>query len=69
MSIILVVEDEVIIWELIGEILSLENYKILEVENGVVVLGLFNFLEVMFDLIICDVMMLEMDGYGLIIVL
>lgn len=66
MSTILVVEDEAIIRELIGETLSLENYKILEAENGAVALGLLNSLEVMPDLIICDVMMPEMDGHGLI---
>ncbi|QUS60410.1 EAL domain-containing protein [Synechocystis sp. PCC 7339] len=66
MSTILVVEDESIIRELIGETLSLENYGILEAENGVVALGLLNSLEVMPDLIICDVMMPEMDGHGLI---
>ena len=66
MSTILVVEDEAIIRELIGETLSLENYKILEAENGAMALGLLNSLEVMPDLIICDVMMPEMDGHGLI---
>ncbi|WLT38321.1 EAL domain-containing protein [Synechocystis sp. B12] len=66
MSTILVVEDEAIIRELIGETLSLENYQILEAENGAVALGLLNSLEVMPDLIICDVMMPEMDGHGLI---
>ncbi|MBE9176450.1 EAL domain-containing protein [Synechocystis salina LEGE 06155] len=66
MSTILIVEDESIIRELIGETLSLENYGILEAENGVAALGLVNSLEVMPDLIICDVMMPEMDGHGLI---
>ncbi|AIE73612.1 MULTISPECIES: EAL domain-containing protein [unclassified Synechocystis] len=66
MSTILIVEDEAIIRELIGETLSLENYDVLEAENGVMALGLLDSLPVMPDLIICDIMMPEMDGHGLI---
>ena len=66
MSTILVVEDEAIIRELIGETLGLEDYGILEAENGVKALALLASLDKMPDLIICDVMMPEMDGHGLI---
>jgi len=66
MSTILVVEDEVIIRELIAETLSLENYEILEAGNGRQALALLENLSQLPDLIICDVMMPEMDGHGLI---
>lgn len=66
MNTILVVEDEAIIRELIGETLSLEDYDILEAENGIQALALLASSEKMPDLIVCDVMMPEMDGHGLL---
>jgi EAL domain-containing protein (putative c-di-GMP-specific phosphodiesterase class I)/CheY-like chemotaxis protein len=66
MSTILIVEDEVIIRELIGETLSLEDYEILQASNGREALALLENVSPLPDLIICDVMMPEMDGHGLI---
>ncbi|MFN9175128.1 MAG: EAL domain-containing protein [Synechocystis sp.] len=66
MSTILIVEDEIIIQELIGETLSLEGYDVLEASNGRQALTLLENLGQMPDLIICDVMMPEMDGHSLI---
>jgi DNA-binding response OmpR family regulator len=61
MTTILIIEDEDILREIIAEILTAENFNVLEAENGK------DGLEIAFsqlpDLIICDVMMPEMDGY------
>lgn len=61
---ILVVEDEREIRENILQILQLNNYEAMGVENGKVAWEVA--LESPPDLIICDVMMPEMDGYQLI---
>lgn len=58
---ILVIEDEDNLRENLTEILSFEGYEILQAENGK--LGLQIALEHIPDLILCDVMMPEMDGY------
>jgi EAL domain-containing protein (putative c-di-GMP-specific phosphodiesterase class I)/CheY-like chemotaxis protein len=67
MSTILVVEDEAIIRELVVETLILEGYEVLEAENGSKGLKVINQSGKMPDLIICDVMMPEMDGHGFIL--
>ncbi len=58
---ILVIEDEVSIRMLIKDILSSEGYEVLEAGNGKdgVKLALYT----LPDLILCDVMMPQMDGY------
>jgi EAL domain-containing protein (putative c-di-GMP-specific phosphodiesterase class I)/CheY-like chemotaxis protein len=58
---ILVIEDETSIRGLIAEILASENYEVIEAENGE------KGLEAVFvsrpDLVLCDVMMPDIDGY------
>ncbi|MGA1621933.1 MAG: EAL domain-containing response regulator [Synechocystis sp.] len=66
MSTILIVEDEMIIRELIGETLSLEDYDVLQAGNGREALALLEKTSPLPDLIICDVMMPELDGHGFI---
>jgi len=61
---ILVIEDEREIRENILQILRLNNYDAIGVENGK--LGWETVLESPPDLIICDIMMPEMDGYQFI---
>jgi serine/threonine protein kinase/ActR/RegA family two-component response regulator len=61
---ILVIEDEQAIRRNITEILFFEGYSTLEAENGRV--GVETALRHVPDLIICDVMMPELDGYGVI---
>lgn len=61
MTKVLVIEDDPRIRSNIAEILSYENYEVVEAENGVV--GVQIAIETLPDLIICDVMMPEMDGY------
>jgi len=67
MKTILLIEDNNKIRENIGEILELAGYKILSAENGKVGVGITK--ETIPDLIICDVMMPELDGYGVLHVL
>lgn len=58
---ILVIEDEDNLRENLTEILSFEGYEILQAENGRI--GLQMALNQIPDLILCDIMMPEMDGY------
>ncbi|MFC6998213.1 response regulator [Rufibacter roseus] len=61
---ILLIEDNNEIRENIAEILSLANYDILEAENGKVGVELAKNEKP--DLIICDIMMPQLDGYGVL---
>lgn len=61
---ILVIEDEPSVRANILEILELEDYNGIGAENGL--LGVLWALEHLPDLIICDVMMPELDGYGVL---
>ena len=64
MTKILVIEDEVQVRENIQEILELEDFDTLVAENGRV--GVQLALAEVPDLIICDIMMPELDGYGVL---
>ena len=64
MTKILLIEDSQDIRENIAEILTLANYEVLEAENGKVGVELAK-AEVP-DLIICDIMMPQLDGYGVL---
>ena len=57
---ILVIEDEVEIRSNLLELLSIEDYDVVAADNGVT--GLLGAIEHSPDLIICDVMMPELDG-------
>ena len=61
---ILVIEDNEEVRENIEEILELSNYKVLSAENGK--LGVEAALKEIPDLIICDIMMPVLDGYGVL---
>lgn len=67
MKTILLIEDNHKVRENIGEILELAGYYVLNAENGKVGLGIIK--QTIPDLIICDVMMPELDGYGVLHVL
>jgi DNA-binding response OmpR family regulator len=58
---ILIIEDEQSIRENLGEIMRAENFLVVEAENGHIGVQLAK--EELPNLIICDVMMPEMDGY------
>src|SRR6202008_4481994 len=64
MKTILLIEDNLDVRENTAEILELANYKVLQAENGKI--GVDIALNVKPDLIICDIMMPELDGYGVI---
>ncbi len=61
---ILVIEDEPIVRSNILELLEGEDYDAVGAENGVI--GAMSAREHLPDLIICDVMMPELDGYGVL---
>ena len=64
MSIILVIEDEEPVRENILEILENEGFDTITAENGSI--GLYLAQEKIPDLILCDVLMPELDGYGVL---
>lgn len=59
---ILIIEDNLEVRENLAEILELSNYDVTTAENGKI--GVAKAAEVRPDLIICDVMMPELDGFG-----
>jgi signal transduction histidine kinase len=58
---ILIVEDEQSLREDLSELLGYEGFEVYSAENGL--LGVQKAKEIVPDLIVCDVMMPEMDGY------
>lgn len=64
MTKILVIEDSRDLREDVVEMLNLEGYDANGAENGVV--GISKALESPPDLIVCDIMMPELDGYGVL---
>lgn len=64
MKTILLIEDNNEVRENTAEILELANFKVLQAENGKIGVEMANSNAV--DLIICDIMMPVLDGYGVI---
>ncbi len=64
MSKILVIEDDRMILDSLTELLELEGHKIIKAENGILGVGLARKLKP--ELIICDIMMPMLDGYGVL---
>jgi diguanylate cyclase (GGDEF)-like protein len=64
MTTILIIEDETAIRELISELLFLEGFDVAEAVNGREGIAIAQ--SVLPDLIICDVMMPEIDGHGVL---
>ena len=67
MKTILVIEDNDLIRENVAEILELDNYNVLKASSGK--LGIEIALQKLPDLVICDIMMAGIDGYGVLHVL
>ncbi|MEL6159373.1 MAG: response regulator [Cyanobacteria bacterium J06623_5] len=61
---VLVIEDEIEIRANLLELLALEGYDIMGADNGVT--GLIGAMQFEPDLILCDVMMPELDGYDVL---
>jgi CRP-like cAMP-binding protein/CheY-like chemotaxis protein len=64
---ILLIEDNLEMRENITEMLELANYEVQVAENGKIGVKLAQ--KTMPDLIICDIMMPELDGYGVLYIL
>jgi DNA-binding response OmpR family regulator len=64
---ILLIEDSLEVRENTAEILGLANYDVMTAENGKVGVELAQ--KIKPDLIICDIMMPELDGYGVLHIL
>lgn len=64
MTKILIIEDEIKLLETLSELLSLGNYDVVEAKNGLE--GFEKVTQTNPDLIICDIMMPVLDGYGFI---
>ena len=64
MRTILIIDDHKDIRENIAEILSLDGYKTLQAEDGR--RGVEQAITNKPDLIVCDIMMPELDGYGVL---
>ena len=64
---ILLIEDNLEMRENIAEMLELADYEVQVAENGKI--GVRLALETKPDLIICDIMMPELDGYGVLYIL
>ena len=61
---VLLIEDDKIVRENTSEILELANYKVKSAENGKIGVKLVK--SFMPDIIICDILMPELDGYGVL---
>lgn len=61
---ILIIDDEITLRETISELLSYSGYDVYEAENGRH--GLEMVKEIQPNLILCDIMMPVLDGYGFI---
>jgi CRP-like cAMP-binding protein/CheY-like chemotaxis protein len=64
---ILIIEDNQDVRENLAEILQLSSYDVETAPNGI--LGVESALEILPDLILCDIMMPELDGYGVLKIL
>lgn len=64
MNKILLIEDDVVLRENTAELLELSNYNVITAPNGKV--GLELAISKLPDMIVCDIMMPELDGYGVL---
>ena len=64
---ILIIEDNTEVRENLSEILSLRGYKTLTAENGKI--GIERAVNEEPDLVLCDIMMPDLDGYGVLHIL
>jgi CRP-like cAMP-binding protein len=62
MKTVLLIEDDIVLRENTAELLELENYKVIKASNGKT--GVTIAKKELPDIIVCDIMMPELDGYG-----
>lgn len=61
---VLLIEDDTILRENTAELLELSNYDVVTAPNGKA--GLDKALQIVPDIIVCDIMMPKLDGYGVL---
>ena len=61
---ILLIEDDVVLRENTAELLELSNYEVITAANGKIGVEIADIN--LPDLIVCDIMMPELDGYGVL---
>lgn len=61
---ILLIEDDIALRENTAELLELSDYKVFTAPNGKI--GIEKAIEIQPDVIVCDIMMPEIDGYGVL---
>ena len=64
MKTILLIEDDTVLRENTAELLELSNYSVITASQGKA--GVFTAKEFLPDIIVCDIMMPELDGYGVL---
>ncbi|WP_298493614.1 response regulator [uncultured Algibacter sp.] len=66
MKTVLLIEDDVVLRENTAELLELQGYKVLKAPNGIYGVNVAKKQHFDLDIIICDIMMPELDGYGVL---
>ncbi|MCL7762113.1 response regulator [Polaribacter sp. Z014] len=61
---ILLIEDDVVLRENTSELLELSNYEVINASNGKIGVQLAK--KIVPDIVVCDIMMPELDGYGVL---
>ncbi|MBQ0737218.1 response regulator, partial [Aquimarina celericrescens] len=64
MKTILLIEDDTALRENTAELLELSNYEVITAPNGKI--GIQKALQEKPDIVVCDIMMPEVDGYGVL---
>lgn len=64
MKTILLIEDDTVLRENTAELLELSNYDVISASNGKI--GVNKAKKILPDIIVCDIMMPELDGYGVL---
>ena len=64
MNKILLIEDDIVLRENTAELLELSNYRVITAANGKI--GLELAISILPNIIVCDIMMPELDGYGVL---
>jgi len=64
MKTILLIEDDTVLRENTSELLELSNYNVISASNGKI--GVDKAKHILPDIIVCDIMMPELDGYGVL---
>lgn len=67
MKTVLLIEDDVVLRENTAELLELSNYKVITASNGKS--GVEKAKKHVPDIIVCDIMMPELDGYSVLKIL